>query len=292
MIGRRAMVATGLGLMVATQAQAQGHAQGDLAQRLAAIEAASGGRLGVAVLDSGSGRLQGHRLDERFPLCSTFKALAAAAVLQRVDAGQERLDRLVRYTAADVVTYSPATGPAVERGLTMGAICEAAVTLSDNTAGNLMLDTMGGPAGLTAFLRGLGDTVTRLDRRETALNEATPGDPRDTTSPRAMAETLRKLLLGEALSAGGRAQLTRWLVENQTGGTRLRAGLAPGWRAGEKTGTGGHGSTNDAGILWPPGERPPLLVAAYLAGSAAPEAQRYAALAEVARAVVATYPAG
>ncbi|MBO1078935.1 class A beta-lactamase [Roseomonas haemaphysalidis] len=255
-------------------------AQGGLAADFARIERQIGGRLGVAVLGTG-GRV-GHRVDERFPLGSTYKLLAAAGVLARVDAGQDRLDRRIRFSRADLVTYSPATeqhagGP----GMTLDAVCEAAMILSDNTAGNLLFDALGGPAGLTAWLRGLGDGMTRLDRIETALNEATPGDPRDTTSPAAMLGNLQKLLLGDALSAASRDRLAGWLRNNRTGDARLRARLPPGWQAGEKTGTSSHGTSNDVGLLWPPGGGKPVLVAAFITECPAPPARRDAALAEV-----------
>ncbi|MFC7475320.1 class A beta-lactamase [Dankookia sp. GCM10030260] len=250
------------------------------AEALAALESKLGGRLGVALLDTGSGRRLAHRGGERFPLTSTFKFLAAGHALARVDRGEERLDREVAYTKDDLVTYSPVTGQ--HAAMSIGALCDAAVTLSDNTAGNLLLDSFGGPAGLTAWLRDLGDAVTRLDRRETALNEARPGDPRDTTTPEAMLGLMQALLLGPALSAVSREQLTAWLVGCRTGDRRLRAGVPAGWRVGDKTGSGENGTANDIGILWPPG-RPPILVAAYSTGSAAPEAARSAILAEVGR---------
>ncbi|ONG46048.1 class A beta-lactamase [Pseudoroseomonas deserti] len=286
-IHRRSLLAAGLAL-AATPA----FAASPLEQRLAEIEARSGGRLGVAILVAGTARHAGHRLDERFPLCSTFKVLAAAAVLARVDAGQEQLDRPIRFTRDQLVAYSPGTeagagGP----GLPMRHLCEVAVTLSDNTAANLMLQSLGGPAGLTAWLRGLGDATTRLDRIEPELNEGTPGDPRDTTTPLAMSQTLEKLILGNALKPDSRALLTRWLVENKTGDDRLKARLPSGWRAGEKTGTGPRGSTNDAGILWPADSSAPLLVSAYLTGTSAPLAARNAALAEVGKAVAEFYKA-
>lgn len=250
------------------------------AEALAALEARIGGRLGVAVLDTGSGARLGHRDGERFPLTSTFKFLAAGCVLARVDRGEESLGRRIAYAKEDLVPYSPVTGG--HDAMTIGALCDAAVTLSDNTAGNLLLDSFGGPAGLTAWLRGLGDGVTRLDRRETALNEARPGDPRDTTTPAAMLGLMQALLLGEALTAPSRAQLVDWLVGCRTGDRRLRAGVPVGWRVGDKTGSGGNGTANDIGILWPPG-RKPVLVAAYSTGSAAPEEARSAVLAEVGR---------
>ncbi len=255
------------------------------AEGLATLEARQGGRLGVAVLDTGSGRVLSHRGEERFALCSTFKFLAAGLVLARVDRGEERLDRRITYGREALVPYSPVTGPGAEAGgLAMGAVCEAAVTLSDNTAGNLMFDSFGGPAGLTAWLRGLGDGATRLDRWEPALNLVPPGDERDTTTPLAMAGTMRRLLLGEALSPGSRERLTAWLVGCRTGDARLRAGLPAGWRVGDKTGTGPAPlvPTNDVAIAWPPG-RAPILIAAYLEGARGSDAERSAVLAEVGR---------
>lgn len=259
---------------------------GDLPHRLAAIEAEVGGRLGVGVLDTATDRTAGYRADERFPMCSTFKAVAAGAVLAKVDRGEDRVERRVQFAADAVVPYSPATKPhAGGEGMTLAAICEAAVTLSDNTAGNLMLDALGGPAALTAYLRGIGDGVTRLDRTEPTLNEALPGDPRDTTSPAAMAETLRRLVVGDALTPASRERLTGWLVGCKTGDARLRAGVPEGWRVGDKTGTGDRGTTNDVGILWPPG-RAPLVVTAYLTGTKASPDAGSAAIAAVARAAV------
>jgi beta-lactamase class A len=206
-------------------------------------------------------------------------------VLARVDRGEERLDRRVVFAAGDLVPYSPITEKHVgASGMTMAEICEAAVTLSDNTAGNLMLASFGGPAGLTAFMRTLGDTVTRLDRTEPTLNEALAGDPRDTTSPAALVATLNRLTVGDALSAGLRTQLIDWLVACQTGGQRLRAGFGPTWRVGDKTGTGSNGSANDIAIAWPPG-RAPVLTAVYFTESKISDEARSAVIADVARIV-------
>jgi len=260
---------------------------GPLEREFIRIEASIGARLGVAVLDTRDGRQAGHRADERFPLCSTFKALAAAAVLARVDAGKDQLDRRIRYEAKHLVTYSPMTERHIETGMTLAEICEAAITLSDNTAGNLQLAAIGGPAGFTAFVRTLGDTVTRLDRIETELNEATPGDPRDTTTPAAMTENLRKLVLGDALSAASRAQLKSWLVANKTGDTRIRAGVPAGWIVGDKTGTGGRGTNNDVGVIWP-ADGAPLVVSIYLTECEASMEQRNAAIAAVAKTISAS----
>ncbi len=251
-----------------------------LRRGLAALERRHGGRLGVAVLDTATGRRVARRGDEQFALCSTYKLLAAACVLARVDRGQERLDRRVAYSRAERVAYSPVTGQ--HSSLPVGELCAAAVTLSDNTAGNLLLDSLGGPAALTAYLRALGDGATRLDRREPALNEAAPGDPRDTTTPLAMLGTLRRIVLGKALSAVSRAQVTAWLVGSETGGERLRAGVPPGWRVGDKTGSGAHQATNDVAVIWPPG-RAPIVVTALYAEASASQAQRNAVLADVGR---------
>jgi len=275
--------ASGIGRSAAYAADASGAA---LAATLRQLEADSGGRLGVGVLDTATGMLTGHRLDERFPMCSTFKVLAAGLVLARVDRHQESLERRVHYAASDLVTYSPATEKHVADGMTIAELCEAAVTLSDNTAGNLLLASFGGPAGLTAFARALGDDVTRLDRIETELNEAAPGDQRDTTTPRAMASDLQALALGAALSAGSRAQLIAWLQANTTGGARLRAGVPADWRVGDKTGTGERGTANDVAVLWPP-NRAPLIVTVYLTGATVPRDQQSAIIAAAGAAVTA-----
>jgi beta-lactamase class A len=247
------------------------------------IELAARGRLGVAVLDTATGAVEGHRLDERFPMCSTFKWIAAALVLQRVDAGLERLERRVAIDTTHLPPHSPVSGRAGGE-LSVGELCEAAVTLSDNGAANQMLADFGGPPAFTAFARRLGAVHTRLDRIEPALNESRPGDPRDTTTPRDMAVALRAALFGDVLSAASKEQLARWLVASKTGDRRLRAGLPAGWRVGDKTGTGAQGSTNDVAVAWPTG-RAPIVIAAYLTATRADDSARDAALASVARAV-------
>ena len=263
-------------------------ASASLRAEFARIEAERGGRLGVALLDTLDGRFVSHRADERFAMCSTFKLLAGGAVLARVDAGRDRLDRRIRYDAKHLVTYSPVTEKNVATGMTLAELCDAAITLSDNTAGNLLLSAIGGPQGLTAFVRTLGDPVTRLDRTETELNEAAPGDPRDTTTPAAMAADIRALVLGDALSAASREQLKAWLIANKTGGTRIRAGVPAGWIVGDKTGTGERGTNNDVGILWPPG-RAPMILCVYLTETSASFEARNATIAAVAKAA-ATIP--
>lgn len=263
-----------------------------IAGQLRQLEVKSGGRLGVAIFDTHTGQAYAYRGDERFPMCSTFKLLAAALVLKRVDQGKEQLTRRVRYKVADLVSYSPATEHHTgDSGMTMAELCEAAITLSDNTAANLLLRSFGGPAQLTAYVRSAGDKMTRLDRIEPDLNQAIPGDPRDTTTPNAMVSSLREILLGKNLSASSRQQLTDWLLANKTGDKRLRALLPAGWRVADKTGTGDHGTANDIGMLLPPG-RAPLLVASYLTESSASSAvARDAVHAEVGR-LVASMVAG
>jgi beta-lactamase class A len=253
---------------------------------IAKIETESGGRLGVAVLDTATGALAGHRIDERFPMCSTFKTLAAAAILARVDAGKEQLARRVTVEQKDILSYAPITKQHVGQDMTVAELCEAAVTLSDNTAANLLLASLGGPSAITAYARSLGDDITRLDRIEPELNEATPGDPRDTTTPAAMAKNLKLLATGTALSATSRDQLIAWLVGCKTGDAKLRAGLPKSWRVGDKTGSGDHGSSNDAAVVWPDG-KPPVIVTSYLTETAAPDDKRNAAHATVGRAVAA-----
>lgn len=258
--------------------------QDQLRQQFAAIEAQSGGRLGVAVIDTQSGTQHGYHADERFPMCSTFKFLVAAATLARVDAGGERLDRRIAITQKDLLEYAPVTRKHVGSQMTVAEICEAMMTLSDNTAANLILRDLGGPAALTAFVRSIGDTRTRLDRIEPELNTSIPCDPRDTTTPAAMVKTLHTLLLQDKLSAERRNLLVRWMLENKTGAARLRAGLPTDWRIGDKTGSGENGTANDIGILWPLG-RKPLLVAAYLTGSSGTREDQNATLAKVAKVI-------
>jgi beta-lactamase class A len=257
--------------------------------RLADIEAREGGRLGVFVRDAGTGATIEHRSDERFPMCSTFKLLTAAAALKRVDEGAERLDRKIAYGPSDLLEYAPiAKAHVAEGGMTVADLCAAAIDWSDNTAGNLVLQSIGGPAGFTQFARSLGDNVTRLDRNEPTLNESLPGDERDTTSPRAMAGTMQKVLVGDALSDASRSQLQMWLIGDKVGDKRLRAGLPPSWRIGDKTGTGDRGSTNAVAIIWPPG-RAPLIATVYYTGSSASVDARNAVHKEIGALIAETF---
>lgn len=248
-----------------------------------------GGRLGVAALDTGSGRRLGHDEGSRYAMASTFKWALAAAILAEADRGALSLDQDIPFGPSDIISHSPVTEAHLAAGrLPIGRMCQAIVEVSDNAAANLLLARIGGPAELTAFIRRSGDPVTRLDRTELELNSNLPGDPRDTTTPAAMVALLRTLLLGEALSVESRARLTGWLESSATGRERLRAGLPAGWRAGDKTGSGANGAVNDVAIAWPPG-RTPILIACYQSGGHAEGAERNAVHAEVARLVAAAF---
>ncbi|MGV9820597.1 class A beta-lactamase [Nocardia xishanensis] len=254
-------------------------------ERLVELERQFDARLGVYALATGTGVTIAHRADERFAFCSTFKGLAAAAVLHRNPLSH--LDTVVSYTEADLLKSASITSRHVATGMTIRDLCDAAVRFSDGTAGNLLLRDLGGPAELTAYVRSLGDTVTRMDRIEPAITEATPGDPRDTTSPRALGTDYQRLVLGDALPADKRAFLRDLLERNATGAQRIRAGVPQGWTVADKTGTGDYGTLNDIGIVWPPTSAP--LVIALMSSKATVNAPYdQALLAEAAAYVVDT----
>src|SRR5262245_56261843 len=258
----------------------------DLPDRILSIEQRAGARIGVAALDTGSGKHLDYRSEQRFPMCSTFKFLAAAAVLKRVDDGQGKLDRFIPYGAKDILEYAPVTKAHLnDGGMTLAALCAAAIEQSDNTAGNLLVDTIGGPVGLTNFARSFGDEMTRLDRKESDLNSVTPGDEHETTNPSEMRGDMQRLLLGNVLSESSQNQLEDWLRHNETGTLMVRGGVPKTWKVGDKTGRCGNGETNDIAIIRPPG-RAAILVAIYSIGSASASADdRATTLAEVARTV-------
>jgi len=277
-----------VGVLLLLLATSTPESTSDFANRILSIEQRTGARLGVAALDTGNGKRLDYRSEERFPMCSTFKFLAAAAVLKRVDGGQEKLDRFVSYDAKDILEYAPVTKAHLkDGGMTLDALCAAAIEQSDNTAGNLLLDTIGGPVGLTKFARSIGDETTRLDRKEPELNSAVPGDERDTTSSAAMCANTQRLLLGNVLSESSRHQLEDWLQHNETGAQLIRAGVSKTWTMGDKTGRCGNGATNDVAIIRPP-DRAPIFVAIYSIGSTSSADDRAAIVAEAARAVVET----
>ena len=248
-------------------------------------EAALDARVGYAALDLTTGSIQGYRTDERFPLLSTFKVLVCGAVLARVDAGEDRLDRRVDYQASQLVEYSPVTEKQAGAGMTLDALCEAAITMSDNTAGNLLLEAVGGSSGLTDFLRAIGDDTSRLDRWETELNSAEPGDPRDTTTPRAMAETLNRLLFGDALSPESRKRLRTWMQNDLVADALIRAALPQGWYIADKTGAGAWGSRGIVAALGPDGE-PGRIVVIYMTETNASLDERNRQIAQIGSAIV------
>ncbi|MFF8846370.1 class A beta-lactamase [Streptomyces sp. NPDC015127] len=216
-------------------------------------------RLGVYAVDTGTGREVTYRDGERFAYASTFKALAAGAVLRKHSPGG--MDRVITYSRNDLIHHSPVTEKHVETGMTLRALCEAAVRYSDNAAANLLFDQLGGPRGLDALLAELGDDVTRMERREPELSRWAPGETRDTSTPRAMAGNLRAFVLGGVLGEAERAQLTTWLRTNVTGTELIRAGVPEGWVVGDKTGSGsGYGARNDIAVVWPP-DSSPIVVA-------------------------------
>ncbi|VWC06963.1 PenA family class A beta-lactamase [Burkholderia lata] len=252
---------------------------------LAALERSAGGRLGVCAIDIASGRRAEHRQNERFPFCSTFKAMLSAAVLAQSVERPALLQQRVTYTKADLVNYSPVSGKHVDDGMTVAALCEAAIQYSDNSAANLLMKLLGGPSAVTAYARSIGDDAFRLDRWETELNTAVPGDLRDTTTPAAMAASMRVLMLGDALPAAQRAQLVTWMRGNKVGDKRLRAGVPAGWTVADKTGTGDYGTTNDAGVVWSP-SRAPIALAVYYTQARADARSKEDVIASVARIVV------
>lgn len=289
MITRRKLLRTAIPVALAastTGRLAAALTSDPVAAQFDALEQRSGGRLGVAALDTATGKRVAHRAGERFPMCSTFKILAVGKLLTRVDRGQEHLDRIVPYSKADLVTYSPISEKHTGAGLPLAALCDAALRYSDNTAANLLLKAIGGPPAVTAFARSLGDRTTRLDRWETALNESLPGDPRDTTTPDEMLADLRKIALGTVLAQKSRDLLIGWMLRNTTGDDRIRAGVPQDWKVADKTGSGERGTAGDVGIVWPP-HRAPLLMVIYVAAVKS-DAERNPVIAGAAKLVAAS----
>jgi len=257
-----------------------------LREAVMAAEKASGGRLGVAVLDTANGALFSYRGDERFPMCSTFKLPLVAAVLYRADRHKVDLERRIPMSQGDIVGWSPFARTHIGAEVSILELCRSTIIVSDNAAANLLLPVIGGPEGLTKTLRTFGDTVTRSDRNEPTMASATPGDARDTTTPLAMVALVRRILLSDLLSPANRKQLEDWLLACETGTQRLHAGVPSSWRVAHKTGTGPHGTANDVAVLWPPGKSA-LIAACYLTQGAGDDARRDAVLADVGRAIAA-----
>jgi beta-lactamase class A len=255
--------------------------------QLKAYERDTGGRIGVYAQNVETGRVLTWRANERFVMCSTFKSSLAACVLKRFDHGQDQLDHMIAYSIADIPDdwHAPVAKLNLAKGaLSVVEMCAAAVEDSDNTCANLLLDRVGGPSALTAFWRSIGDSTTRLDHNEPILNRSPPGDPHDTTTPVAMARTLRRLVLGNVLSPGSRDRLTQWMVNCKTGDNRLRGGLPSDWRIADKTGNNGTDAAGDIAVVWPkPGT--PVLICTYTQGGTPSPAQLQAIFAQIGRTV-------
>ncbi|GAB2900602.1 carbenicillin-hydrolyzing class A beta-lactamase CARB-22 [Uliginosibacterium flavum] len=252
-------------------------------------QARLGGRIGLAVLDTASGEVLAVNGAQQFLMMSTFKTLACATLLAEADAGRLRLDAPVVIRQAELVTYSPVTEKFVGKPFTLQQACEATMLTSDNSAANLVLQGIGGPAAVTRFVRGLGDEVTRLDRLEPDLNSALMDDPRDTSSPVAMVRTLQTLIFGDALKPDSRAQLKQWMQANQVAGSLFRSVLPAGWSIADRTGAGGNGSRGITAILWPK-DRAPLVVSVYLTQTGADLNALNRSIAEIGREIFALYP--
>jgi len=252
---------------------------------LETYERESGGRIGLYAENLATGAKFNWRADERFVMCSTFKASLAACVLARVDRGEDQLASFIPFGKADLEEYAPVARQNLAAGqMSVTDMCKAIVELSDNTCANLLLARVGGPAALTAFWRSIGDTTSRLDHKEPELNRSPPGDPHDTTTPVAMAGNLKRLVVGDALSAASRAQLTEWMVGCKTGANRLRGGLPADWKIGDKTGYNGKDAAGDIAVVWPKPDTP-VLIAAYTQGGAPTTPQIEAAFARIGRMV-------
>lgn len=265
-----------------TATAASPSAQADLAAQLAALEERYDARVGVYAVDTGSGETLSHRAEERFAYASTFKALLAAGILQEVT----DLDRVVPYGPDRLAGYSPVTEQYVGQGMSVRDLAEATVRTSDNTAANLLLEELGGPEGFAAVLARAGDETTRPARWEPELNTAVPGDERDTSTPRALAETLERFALGGQLSDASADTLIDWMSGNATGDALIRAGAPAGAVVADKSGAGGYGTRNDLAIVWPAGGDP-IVVAVLTTRGSADAAYDDALVAEAAAATLA-----
>ncbi|ELW8219634.1 class A beta-lactamase BlaA [Yersinia enterocolitica] len=229
-------------------------------KQLAELERNANGRLGVAMINTGNGTKILYRAAQRFPFCSTFKFMLAAAVLDQSQSQPNLLNKHINYHESDLLSYAPITRKNLAHGMTVSELCAATIKYSDNTAANLLIKELGGLAAVNQFARSIGDQMFRLDRWEPDLNTARPNDPRDTTTPAAMAASMNKLVLGDALRPAQRSQLAVWLKGNTTGDATIRAGAPTDWIVGDKTGSGDYGTTNEIAVLWPTKGAPIVLV--------------------------------
>ncbi|MEC2056130.1 class A beta-lactamase [Peribacillus psychrosaccharolyticus] len=217
--------------------------------KFAKLEEKYDAKLGVFAMDTGTNRTVAYHPDERFAYTSTHKALAVGALLQQNSI--EDLNQLIFYTREDLVNYNPITEKYVDTGMTLKELSDASLRYSDNTAGNLILNQIGGPAGFKQALEEIGDTVTNPVRYEPDLNEVNPGETHDTSTARALAASLQAYTLGDTLSAEKRELLLDWMKRNTTGDALIRAGVPKGWVVADKTGAGLYGTRNDIAIIWP-----------------------------------------
>ena len=253
---------------------------------VAEIEEKLSARIGMAVYDQETGKSWEYHANDRFPLSSTFKTIACAALLKKVEQGEENLGRRIVFAKEDLVTYSPITeNHTAPKDMSLEDLCHATMTMSDNTAANLVLNSLGGPVAVTEFIRSVGDKTTRLDRIETELNEATPGDLRDTTTPKMMASAITKLILGDALSPASRSQLKEWMIANKVADSLIRASVPEDWVVADRTGAGGYGSRSITAVMWPP-HRKPIIAIIYITETKAAFKDRNAAIAEIGTAIV------
>ena len=261
----------------------------EFSAQIKSLEHKYGGRIGVAALNTANQHKVAYREDESFALCSTFKFLLAAAILTRVDSGKEALDRSIPYSAKDMQEHAPVALQHLAEGkMSVGDLTEGTMIYSDNTAANLLLESVGGPKELTQYIRSLGDKTTRIDRFEPELSDNIRGDPRDTTTPSAMLHAMHQLLIENALTAASKERLTGWLIRNTTGDAKIRAAMPKSWKVGDKTGSGKNGASNDIAIIWPEGQKP-FLVSVYYTGSTLSADEKNAVIAEVGRIVRRTF---
>lgn len=249
---------------ISSSSSVQQAKQNTVQEKLAKLEASSGGRLGVSAIDTTNNKLIQYRAKERFPMCSTSKVMAVSTILNKSMKDRSFLQKNIIYTQQDLDNshYAPVTIKNLSNGMSIGDLCAATITYSDNTAMNLLLREIGGPKAVTAYARSIGDETYRLDRFEPELNTAIPNDSRDTTTPYSMEESLKNLVLGNLLAFPQREQLQTWLKNNTTGDTRVRAGVPKNWIVGDKTGSGSYGTINDIAVIWPP-KCDPIVVAVY-----------------------------
>lgn len=261
----------------------------DFSNQMAQLESNEGGRIGVSAINTGDNQRLNYRSDERFAMCSTHKLLLVAAVLSRVDKGKDSLERLVKFSQSDIQNYAPIAKQHLGEGaMSIADLSVAAIKYSDNTAATLLLKGIGGPKAFNLYTQSLGDRVTRLDRFEPDINTNIQSDPRDTTTPSAMVNTMRKLLLGNALSPKSKELLLTWLIGNTTGDKKLRAGINSNWKIGDKTGSGENGASNDVAIVWPTDNKP-WLIAVYYTDAKSSQEQQSKVIAKVGQIVSNTF---